>query len=150
METEVDLAVLSLEVGDGAFQGHGHSLDDVTIHHLAGDLVLDTGNTLDLDLTDHPSAIAAVHGHLILRLDGVQGECKAIGVGVGPEVVVVEIERVAGEGDPLPVAQADGLQSEGAAAEEVAFGTNMADSVAEAGLDLGVNVDTCDIWNECT
>jgi len=142
--------MLSLEVGDAALQGHGHSLDDVTVHHLSGNLVLDTGNSLDLDLTNDPSPVAAIHRHFVSRLDSVQGERKTVGVAVGPEVVVVEVERVAGKGDPLAVAKADGLQSQGSPVEEVALRSNVAHSVAESGLDFGVNVNTCDIWNEYT
>eukprot|EP00916_Digyalum_oweni_P002355 GHVL01004318.1.p4 GENE.GHVL01004318.1~~GHVL01004318.1.p4 ORF type:complete len:145 (-),score=6.70 GHVL01004318.1:2724-3158(-) len=143
MKLEAHHAGLTLVVRHAAFQLHPHAFDDVTIHHLTRKLFLDTGNPDDLDLADDPSSMAAIDGQLVTRLHCLQTEGKALRVAVGPEVIVVEIQGVPGEGQTFAVAKADGQQGQGLALEEVTVGAHMTDAVAETWEDPTVHIDTC-------
>ena len=111
--------------------------------HLAWNLLLNTGNPLDLDLSDDPSPVVSIDGQPVRWLHSIQGESKAPGVTVRPEVVVVEVQGVPSEGQSLAVTKADGLKSKGPSTEEVALCSNMADAVAETWQDSGIHIDTC-------
>lgn len=58
--------------------------------------------------------VGVPEGELVPLLHQAEGEAVALGVRVGPEVVVVNVVLVAGEGDALSVAHADGYQAKGA------------------------------------
>lgn len=58
--------------------------------------------------------VGVPEGELVPLLHQAEGEAVALGVCVGPEVVVVDVVLVAGEGDALSVAHADGYQAKGA------------------------------------
>lgn len=91
----------------------------------------------------HLLAVGVNNSELITLLYSLDSEGKALGVAVGPEIAIVEVESVAFEGQASAVSKTDRLEPSGLSVKQILVGANVANVVPEAWGDAAVYVKPC-------